>query len=81
MCVSIPLLQSVTQLIGSTIGSQLIPVFLGDPDQVVPKYPRRTLYGLTAAMLLFIPAFALSVHLGGPAALITRIFLLFAYGG
>jgi hypothetical protein len=32
-------------------------------------------------MLLFVPAFALGVHMGGPEVLIILVFLLFTYGG
>lgn len=64
-----------------------MPTFVCSADQlpglvhVLPQYPRSTLYGLTAVMLLFVPAFALGVHMGGPEVLIILVFLLFTYGG
>lgn len=79
--VRLSLLQSFASLLGSLLGSQLIPTFAGSAHEVVPKYPRRTLYGLFAAMLLFVPAFALAIHFGTPAELIPLVFLLFLYGG
>lgn len=77
----LPLVQTFASLLGSLLGSQLIPTFAGSAHEVVPKYPRRTLYGLFAAMLLFVPAFALAIHFGAPAELIPLVFLLFLYGG
>jgi hypothetical protein len=76
-------LQMFAQLLGSLLGSQLMPTFVGAGDgQVVdPVHPRRTLYGMFAGSLLFIPAFALALHFGGPAPLIVLVFLLFTYGG
>jgi hypothetical protein len=79
-----PVLQMFAQLLGSLLGSQLMPMLVGAGDgrQVVdPAHPRRTMYGMFAGSLLFIPAFALALHFGGPAPLIVLVFLLYTYGG
>jgi hypothetical protein len=71
------------QLLGSLIGSQLMPMFVGagSGEVIDLVHPRRTLYGMFAGSLMFIPAFALALHFSGPPALIVLVFLLFTYGG
>jgi hypothetical protein len=53
----------------------------GGGDVIDPVHPRSTLYGMFTGSLLFIPAFALALHFGGPLALIILVFLLYTYGG
>lgn len=78
-------LQNFAQLLGSMLGSQLMPIFVGKVEEhvqeIVPAHPRRTLYGLFAGSLLFIPCFVLAVRYSDAAALIVLVFFLFTYGG
>lgn len=68
--------QSFAQTIGSMIGSQLIPTYLPETRR------RRLLAGLTSVLLLFIPAFAVVLHMfPGPDAFIPLVFILFTHGG
>lgn len=68
--------QAVTYQLGGFVGSALIPV----PGSL--RRPRATLLAASAAMLVFVGAFAAVLKLdGGPFAFIALAFVMYMYSG